>query len=50
MTLHLPCRFLLVAGKPIGESVVQHGPFVMNTEGDALNIIPSGSDAAKEAD
>ncbi|EFJ46046.1 hypothetical protein VOLCADRAFT_81996 [Volvox carteri f. nagariensis] len=25
-------RFLLIAGKPIGEPIVQHGPFVMNTE------------------
>ncbi len=24
-------RFICVAGKPIGEAVVQHGPFVMNT-------------------
>ncbi len=24
-------RFLLIAGQPIGESVVQHGPFVMNS-------------------
>lgn len=24
-------RFILVAGKPIGETVVQYGPFVMNT-------------------
>lgn len=24
-------RFLLAAGKPIGEPIVQHGPFVMNT-------------------
>lgn len=27
-------RFLLVAGKPIGEPIVQHGPFVMNTQGE----------------
>ncbi len=27
-----PLRFLLIAGKPIGEPIVQHGPFVMNTQ------------------
>jgi quercetin 2,3-dioxygenase len=24
-------RFVLIAGEPLGEPVVQHGPFVMNT-------------------
>ena len=24
-------RFILVAGRPIGEPIVQYGPFVMNT-------------------
>lgn len=26
-----PVRFILVAGRPIGEPIVQHGPFVMTT-------------------
>jgi len=24
-------RFILVAGRPLGEAIVQYGPFVMNT-------------------
>jgi len=27
-----PAKAILVAGKPLGESIVQHGPFVMNTK------------------
>ena len=25
-------RLILVAGRPLGELIVQHGPFVMNTQ------------------
>jgi redox-sensitive bicupin YhaK (pirin superfamily) len=25
------CRFVLIAGQPLNEPIVQHGPFVMNT-------------------
>jgi quercetin 2,3-dioxygenase len=25
------CRFVLLAGQPLNEPIVQHGPFVMNT-------------------
>ena len=27
-----PCYFLVLQGKPIAEPVVQHGPFVMNSQ------------------
>jgi len=26
------CHFVVIAGKPLREPIVQHGPFVMNTE------------------
>ena len=32
-------RFLLVAGRPFGEPVVRHGPFVMNTEAEIRQAI-----------
>jgi len=32
-------RFILVAGKPIGEPIVRHGPFVMNTQSEIVQAI-----------
>lgn len=31
-TLEIPARFILVSGQPIKETIVQRGPFVMNTQ------------------
>ena len=33
------CRFLLVAGDPIGESISRHGPFVMNTHEEIIQAV-----------
>jgi redox-sensitive bicupin YhaK (pirin superfamily) len=30
-TAESPVRFLLISGKPLGEQIARHGPFVMNT-------------------
>jgi redox-sensitive bicupin YhaK (pirin superfamily) len=40
-----PAKAILVAGKPLGEPIVQHGPFVMNTKEEifqALNDLRQG--------
>jgi quercetin 2,3-dioxygenase len=34
-----PLEFLLIGGKPLGEPVARHGPFVMNTEQEILEAI-----------
>jgi redox-sensitive bicupin YhaK (pirin superfamily) len=34
-----PARFLLVAGRAIGEPIVRHGPFVMNTRQEILQAM-----------
>lgn len=34
-----PARFILVAGRPIGEPIVRYGPFVMNTKDEIVQAI-----------
>jgi|SRR5665647_1520923 len=34
-----PARAIVVAGKPLGESIVQHGPFVMNSKEEIFQAI-----------
>jgi len=34
-----PTRVLLIAGRPLGESIAQYGPFVMNTQQEILTAI-----------
>ena len=34
-----PCRALLIAGRPLGEPIVQYGPFVMNTRDEIIQAV-----------
>ncbi len=34
-----PSRALLIAGKPLGEPIAQHGPFVMNTKDELIQAV-----------
>jgi redox-sensitive bicupin YhaK (pirin superfamily) len=34
-----PARALLIAGRPLNESIVQYGPFVMNTKEEIIQAV-----------
>jgi hypothetical protein len=47
------CHFVLIGGKPLNEPIVQHGPFVMNTEAEikqAFSDFRNGRNGFEKAD
>ncbi|HEY1044622.1 MAG TPA: pirin family protein [Telluria sp.] len=39
MSASAPTRLLLIAGRPLGEPIAQHGPFVMNTQQQLIEAV-----------
>ena len=39
LTARAAARVLLIAGKPLGEPIAQHGPFVMNTNEEIFQAV-----------